>query len=84
MILHHVKKEDVEVIARKLLEQIERVFSIRGHEHFISASIGVSMFPEDAIDRDQLLKNADQAMYQAKQSGKNGFVFWDEKTSTDR
>ncbi|MEI7614693.1 MAG: diguanylate cyclase [Betaproteobacteria bacterium] len=42
-------------------------------EHRVSASIGLSIYPTDAIDGDQLLRFADQAMYLAKTSGKNGY-----------
>ena len=60
------------VVALKLLEEIRQPSRIEGHDIHISGSIGISVFPDDAEDVETLLKNADMAMYRAKELGKNG------------
>jgi len=55
---------------------MQRVFNICGHENYISASIGISLFPDDAGDSENLIKFADKAMYKAKKSGRNGYSFY--------
>jgi diguanylate cyclase (GGDEF)-like protein len=60
-------------LATKLLESFNTPFALDGHEVFVSASIGIAVFPTDGIDLESLLKNADLAMYQAKKNGRNTF-----------
>ncbi len=67
----------LETVARKLLLEIARPFSpAPGHEAALTASIGVSFFPDDAGDAETLMKHADMSMYDAKQCGKNCFRFF--------
>jgi diguanylate cyclase (GGDEF)-like protein len=61
----------------RMLERINQPIVVRGKVLNISASIGVALYPEDEQDADTLLRHADQAMYVAKQSGKNRFHFFD-------
>jgi diguanylate cyclase (GGDEF)-like protein/PAS domain S-box-containing protein len=61
------------IVASKLLEEICHPSLIEGHEIHVSASIGISLFPDDAGDVEALLKNADMAMYRAKEMGKNAY-----------
>ena len=68
--------EDARHIAKKVLEAFEDPFRIGGHEVFASTSIGISMFPSDCDNEQALLKNADSAMYRAKESGRNNFQFY--------
>ncbi len=63
-------------VTHKLIEALAVPFEIGGRDYGISASIGVSAFPEDGQDPTTLLKNADIAMYRAKQGGKNAFAFY--------
>jgi diguanylate cyclase (GGDEF)-like protein len=58
-------------LAARLLESFNTPFALDGHEVFISASIGIAVFPTDGMDLESLLKNADLAMYQAKKRGRN-------------
>lgn len=67
------KVEDCEITLHRLLEVISEPVNLRNQVVSVSASIGVSIFPEDNTDPDTLLRHADQAMYQAKQEGKNCF-----------
>jgi diguanylate cyclase (GGDEF)-like protein/PAS domain S-box-containing protein len=65
----------VSVVARKILSDIARPFDIHGQELRVTASIGISIYPEDGKDEQTLMKRADTAMYHAKQQGKNNFHF---------
>ena len=66
----------VAALAQQLLDGVTEQSGLTGHELFISASIGISMYPEDGVSADALLVNADSAMYQAKERGKNNFQFY--------
>jgi diguanylate cyclase (GGDEF)-like protein/PAS domain S-box-containing protein len=69
---------DAAHIAQKFLNILSAPFLLSGNELFISASIGISMFPNDSDDPDKLVKKADTAMYHAKAQGKNNFKFFTE------
>ncbi|HYD60171.1 MAG TPA: EAL domain-containing protein [Noviherbaspirillum sp.] len=74
-----VGQKDEKAIAalmERLLKTIGRPFEIAGHKFFVSCSIGLSFFPKDGKDADTLLKNADVAMYRAKERGRNNFQFY--------
>ncbi|MGD0314633.1 MAG: EAL domain-containing protein, partial [Xanthobacteraceae bacterium] len=62
-------------IAQKILTAVVKPLVIHGHECRITGSIGISTFPTDALDEETLIKNADAAMYVAKEEGRNGFRF---------
>ncbi|MGD0831933.1 MAG: EAL domain-containing protein [Terracidiphilus sp.] len=64
-------KEDATLVAENLLEAISAPFTVRGHDLSIGASIGISVFPGDSSDAEELLQQADSAMYAAKRDGKN-------------
>ncbi|MGZ8211209.1 MAG: sensor domain-containing protein, partial [Burkholderiales bacterium] len=68
--------EDARHIAQKVLQAYVEPFRVSSHEIFVSTSIGISMFPSDSEDEQALLKNADSAMYRAKESGRNSFRFY--------
>ncbi len=68
-------QSQVATVARKLLAAVVEPLTVHGHECRITASIGISMFPTDALDEESLIKNADAAMYLAKEDGRNGFRF---------
>ncbi len=65
--------EDAEKIAQKLLETVRQPFVADGHELHITTSIGVAIYPEDAEDVETLVKNADIAIYRAKDDGRNTY-----------
>jgi diguanylate cyclase (GGDEF)-like protein len=70
-------------VAQKILSVIARPFNLIGHEFRVTASIGISIYPQDGLDEQTLTKNADIAMYQAKEEGKNNFQFYSEKLNAN-
>ncbi len=70
------RPEDAGRVARRILDSLAHPFNIDGHEIFISASIGISIFPSDGTTVEALLKNADTAMYHAKEQGRNNCQFY--------
>jgi len=74
VVLEHINDLDApRLVAGKLIEEIAQAAFIEGHEIHVSASVGISVFPDDADDVENLLKNADMAMYRAKSQGKNAY-----------
>lgn len=69
-------------VAAEILEMAGKPFHIDRHDLSISTSIGIAIYPDDGKDVDTLLKNADLAMYNAKQSGRNTFRFFSEDMNT--
>jgi diguanylate cyclase (GGDEF)-like protein/PAS domain S-box-containing protein len=67
---------DAAVVSQKLLDSLGRPFQLAGHELYISASIGITCYPQDGTDTETLLKNADTAMYRAKSEGRNAYQFF--------
>ncbi|MBF0163401.1 MAG: EAL domain-containing protein [Magnetococcales bacterium] len=65
-----------ERVAAEILSQLILPYSLMGQEAFISGSVGVTVYPDDAEDLDSLLKNADTAMYRAKSDGRNAYRFY--------
>lgn len=70
-------KSDAANKAQDILDALRREFMIDHHEIFVGASIGISMYPQDASDVEGLIKAADLAMYQVKNNGKNHHSFYD-------
>jgi diguanylate cyclase (GGDEF)-like protein len=69
---------EVMEIAKKMLEAIQLPMNTQGNKLTLSASIGIALFPDNAVDDEGLLKCADLAMYQAKQSGRSLILFYTE------
>lgn len=72
-------RDDVVVIAEKILDRLNEPFVIDGHELFVGASIGISMYPEGGENGEALVQNADIAMYHVKSRGKNGYQFFSDE-----
>jgi diguanylate cyclase (GGDEF)-like protein/PAS domain S-box-containing protein len=70
------RADDAALVARGLLDRLARPCRADEHDVSISASAGISVYPEDGTDADTLLRNADLAMYRAKQEGKNTYRFF--------
>ncbi|HUP44860.1 MAG TPA: EAL domain-containing protein, partial [Thermoanaerobaculia bacterium] len=64
---------DATLVARKILEIVARPITVDGHELYVTCSIGIAMSPADGTDAESLLKNADNALYRAKEAGKNTY-----------
>ena len=75
-------RDDVERIAGNLLTVLSQPMQLSGHECHTTASIGIAMYPSDGGDVQALTKNADMAMYLAKEDGKNGFRFFTKEVKT--
>lgn len=72
--------KDVGKVLLRILRKVAQAYYYKdGIIESISASIGVTLYPEDNVDDDTLLRHADQAMYKAKENGKNQFFFFDTK-----
>ncbi len=76
LIEEHGGPEEVMIVAQKVLAMVEQPVPIDWREATVSASIGIASFPEDAEDAETMLKNADTAMYQSKERGRNNFQFY--------
>ena len=70
------KPESAQLVASKILSELAKPIQVGGQEITVTASIGISHYPNDATDVQQLLKNADSAMYQAKDAGRNTVRFF--------
>jgi diguanylate cyclase (GGDEF)-like protein/PAS domain S-box-containing protein len=76
VLTHVASSTNVVTVARKILDRIYEPVLLDGRELFISSSIGIAMFPDDAHDLEGLLQGADAALYKAKDLGKNGYQFF--------
>jgi len=66
----------VEAIAQKIIDSLRQPFQLGQEQAFVSASIGITLYPDDAASIEDLLKHADQAMYAAKGAGRNRFSYF--------
>ena len=76
LVPHIGEREDIEVIARRLIESLEEPIVAEGNEFRMSISIGISVYPNDANNEDSLLRNADTAMYFAKHTRGPSYKFY--------
>ncbi|MQT59930.1 EAL domain-containing protein [Pseudomonas sp. FSL R10-0399] len=68
-----------EVLAQQVLEAMKAAFEVTSHQLFVSASVGISVFPGDALNAEQLLRNADSALFKAKSAGREGYALYTEE-----
>jgi diguanylate cyclase (GGDEF)-like protein/PAS domain S-box-containing protein len=68
--------EDAAITARRMLHAVAEAHSINRHDLHITTSIGVSVYPDDGLDAETLIRNADTAMYQAKENGRQSYQFF--------
>lgn len=73
---------DAGLVAQRILDVLRQPIFLDGHELVITPSIGIALIPQDGRDPDTLLKNADRAMYAAKEDGRNRFQFFDPSMSS--
>ena len=76
ILLDDIDKESAAHLAQKILAEFVKPLEVNGQEFFVTPSIGISLYPVDGMDVETLIKNADTAMYQAKERGKNNFRFY--------
>jgi diguanylate cyclase (GGDEF)-like protein/PAS domain S-box-containing protein len=69
---------DAGLVAEKVLKVMAKPFDLEGQETYVSGSIGISLFPDDGRDITTLFKNADSALYQAKEHGRNNYHYYTE------
>jgi len=70
------QSEDAAITARRMLHSVSEAHSIDQHDLHVTTSIGVSVYPDDGLDAETLIKNADTAMYQAKENGRQSYQFF--------
>jgi EAL domain-containing protein (putative c-di-GMP-specific phosphodiesterase class I) len=68
--------ERIEAVANRLIEVLSERFTLGENQAFVSASIGITLYPNDADDVDGLFRNADQALYESKRSGRSCFSYF--------
>ncbi len=73
--------QEIATCAQKLIDSLGTPIEVDGHELFVTCSIGISIYPDDAHDAASLLKNADSAMYRAKEQGKNTYQFFSKEAT---
>ncbi|MDJ0741016.1 MAG: EAL domain-containing protein [Gammaproteobacteria bacterium] len=83
MMPKYQRSQAPELMARTLIDAVDQPFEIRNQSVFVSASIGIAIFPHDGNDTSELLRNADAAMYEAKNSGRRGFAFYQPQMTVD-
>ncbi len=71
------------LLGQRILDTLAKPYNLKGHESFISGSIGVTIFPDDATEASELIKNADSAMYRAKEMGKANYQFFTPDMNAD-
>jgi diguanylate cyclase (GGDEF)-like protein/PAS domain S-box-containing protein len=77
LLLQDLKQsDDAGATARRVLQTVAEVHYVEGHELHVTASIGVSVYPDDGLDAETLIKNADAAMYNSKKSGRRSYQFY--------
>ena len=77
VVITDVKKtESVALIAQKILSNVMQAMVIKGQEIYITTSIGISLYPYDGQTMQSLMKNADLALYRAKEHGRNNYQFY--------
>jgi EAL domain-containing protein (putative c-di-GMP-specific phosphodiesterase class I) len=74
--------EDATTVAEKIVHVLNTPFQLEGVELFVTASIGITVFPSDSTEQDTLIRNADVAMYRAKDRGRNNYQFYTPEMNT--
>jgi diguanylate cyclase (GGDEF)-like protein len=84
VIINNLKDlQEASHLASKVIHLFDRPFNLNGHDFQTTCSIGLSLFPDDAIDAETLLKRADMALYKVKGNGRNNFSFYEPKMNDE-
>jgi len=75
--------KDARIIAEHIITRISEPYNINLHEVFITPSIGITLYPTDGTNTEELLKHTDAAMYRAKQSGRGKYMFYEERMNIE-
>lgn|GEM_PF-1188170 len=73
------KRSDADLVVKNLLQAFDQPFEVAGNELVVTPSIGLAIYPDDGTDSSLLLRNADLAMYQAKEAGRNTYRFYNQQ-----
>lgn len=73
----------IATVAQNIIDQLQHVFNLNQHEVYIGASVGITIYPDDASNFNNLNKNADIAMYKAKQEGRGQYRFFSQQMNAD-
>jgi two-component system CheB/CheR fusion protein len=76
LLIEDAQPELVRQVSERVIDNLSLVYHIANHELFVTCSIGVAIYPDDGIDAKTLIKNADSAMYRAKEAGRNQFQYF--------
>ena len=83
LLLEDIKQSDnAAVVAEKILLGFSEPFELEGQELYITPSVGICIYPRDGEDGETLMRNADTAMYEAKNQGRNSYVFYSEQLTS--
>jgi diguanylate cyclase (GGDEF)-like protein/PAS domain S-box-containing protein len=75
---------DASDLAKKIVSSMQAPFTIDGVDHVVHTSIGIALFPQDALTADELMERADRALYRAKRMGRNRWLFFADEAATLR
>jgi diguanylate cyclase (GGDEF)-like protein len=71
-----VDPDSVRAVAERVIESVQLPVNVAGRDHYVHASVGITLFPDDGVGIDELMRNADVAMYRAKESGRSRALFF--------
>lgn len=77
------KQSTVDLIVERILKSLASPFKLQGNDAFVSASIGITIYPDDGDSAETLLRKADSAMYKAKELGKNNYQYFTQQMDTE-
>ena len=83
LLVRLLEPDDAPQVAARQVSLLSRAFRVDEHELLISASVGIALYPGNGLTAEELLMNADAAMYHAKGTGKNGYSFFDASMNTN-
>jgi diguanylate cyclase (GGDEF)-like protein/PAS domain S-box-containing protein len=76
MLSNLTSAQDASHVAQKIMASFDDPFKLEGADFYVTSSIGVTLYPDDSVEQEALIKNADAAMYRAKELGRNTFQFY--------